>query len=393
MEKRLFFIDNLRWFLAFLVVLHHCALPYVEGVWWHVDMPQNAVLLEPFIAINAGFFMGLFFFISSFFIIPSIERNGLRHFLKHRVIRLGGPIALFYFIINPMILYAYYHYFRMHEPLNFFQYYFQIYFGFGDRPAGWSGPAWPDQQFMHIWFIVHLLIYSFVFGFIYYLLPQKSEEKSQKNNCVYSEKNTHLKVVFLIAFLTILTFLTRVFFPIGYWTALIGFIPFEPAHMPQYLVMFALGIFAFKLGWVDRITDRVGRCWLVVGLLCITIRFFQIFLWSINPWELISGSFSLQGGIYALWETTLCISMSIGLIYLFKKYVNQPKKEYKTLSQNAYAIYLFHMPVVTFLQYAFISVSIPALYVFAITGLLSICLTLLITEYILRRLPILKAIL
>lgn len=67
--SRLIFMDNLRVFLMVLVVAHHAAQPYgPTGGDWLIFNPERAAILGPFFAVNAAFFMGLFFFIAGYFL-------------------------------------------------------------------------------------------------------------------------------------------------------------------------------------------------------------------------------------------------------------------------------------------------------------------------------------
>ena len=59
-----------------------------------------------FIIAAQAFFMGMFFLISAYFTADSYDRKGGRAFLIDRLKRLGIPLLLFFFIINPLTTYA-----------------------------------------------------------------------------------------------------------------------------------------------------------------------------------------------------------------------------------------------------------------------------------------------
>ena len=108
-RQRLFYIDNLRIFLIALVVLHHLSITYgAPGGWYYNESQAGMPAIIPlsmFVASNQSFFMGMFFFISAFFIVPSVQRKGTGVFLKDRLIRLGIPTLIFYFILSPFTVY------------------------------------------------------------------------------------------------------------------------------------------------------------------------------------------------------------------------------------------------------------------------------------------------
>lgn len=95
---RIHFLDNLKIFLAIIVVLHHAAQPYGPGgSWWIPQDPYNFVdfvILGLFMAINASFFMGLFFMISAYFLPSSLQKKGAAKFMKDRLVKLGIPFLI-----------------------------------------------------------------------------------------------------------------------------------------------------------------------------------------------------------------------------------------------------------------------------------------------------------
>ena len=70
------------------------------------------------------------------------------------------PLVIFVLIIIPIEQYLFYINFWGYEQITFFNYYLDIYLGFGEKPIGWTGPSWPDIQMAHLWFIEHLLFYG-----------------------------------------------------------------------------------------------------------------------------------------------------------------------------------------------------------------------------------------
>ncbi|HEY0088195.1 MAG TPA: acyltransferase family protein, partial [Candidatus Lokiarchaeia archaeon] len=90
---RMLFVDNLRILLTILVLAHHTMITYgAAGGWYYRDPYTDeltSIILTICVAFNQAFFMGLFFFISAFFVPGSYDRKGPTQFLKDRFIRLG----------------------------------------------------------------------------------------------------------------------------------------------------------------------------------------------------------------------------------------------------------------------------------------------------------------
>src|SRR3712207_2769284 len=90
---RLAYVDNLRTLLATLVVVHHVGQAYgPTGGDWPIFNPTRTAILGPFFAVNASFFMGLFFLIAGYFVPQAYDRKGAGGFLKDRLLRLGVPL-------------------------------------------------------------------------------------------------------------------------------------------------------------------------------------------------------------------------------------------------------------------------------------------------------------
>ncbi|MFT3705132.1 MAG: acyltransferase family protein [Agriterribacter sp.] len=80
--KRLHYLDNLMIFLSMLVILHHVSIGYgTMGGWCYVTPEKLTgpvqVILSALSGVEASFSMCLFFFISAYLTIPSLEKKGL----------------------------------------------------------------------------------------------------------------------------------------------------------------------------------------------------------------------------------------------------------------------------------------------------------------------------
>jgi hypothetical protein len=87
-SNRLFYLDYLKVFLTFTVVVHHCVIIHADGFYpyygeWRAwkDQTQVSVLISwAVLQFNQSYFMGLFFFISGLVAVPSLERKGPKGF-------------------------------------------------------------------------------------------------------------------------------------------------------------------------------------------------------------------------------------------------------------------------------------------------------------------------
>ena len=70
----------------------------------------------------------------------------------------------------------------------------------------------------------------------------------------------------LIAVLALITWVVRWWYQVDDWVPLFGVLATEPAHLPQYLILFALGVAAYRGDWLRRMPAHLGAIWLGVGL-------------------------------------------------------------------------------------------------------------------------------
>ncbi|MBM3300851.1 MAG: acyltransferase family protein, partial [Deltaproteobacteria bacterium] len=258
---RLLFIDNLRIALMVLVIAYHVGLAYGPGDWWYFQNPDRSPMLRPFFTVNRAFFMSLFFMISGYFLPASYDRRGAGDFLKDRLLRMGIPLVVFLLVVIPVIMYAYCLNFRNYDRLPFLVYYWKLYFGWGGRPPGWSGPSWPDMQLGHLWFVQHLLIFALcysVWRLIRGPLPGVDREAERLPE--------NLKIIVFILALTAVTFVVRIWYPIYKWTAFLGFIQVSFADVPRDLSFFIIGVIARYRNWFINMPKSTGIAWLAIGV-------------------------------------------------------------------------------------------------------------------------------
>lgn len=370
MEKpRLFFLDNLKIALTILVVVHHVGQPYggSNGFWYYVS--DDSFHLGRFFSVNAGFFMSLFFLISAYFLPASFRKKGTKTFLLDRFKRLGVPLVFGFLVIMPVLMYFFYINFRPYGNISFIDYFFSIYLGFGEMPEGWSGPVFPDMQFGHLWFIEHLLVYALLYALLSRLL-------SSTVSFSLLEKLTNAKLFAIAVVVAIVTFAVRISYPIDHWEGLLGFVQVEYAHLPQYASFFILGLLAFKYQWFNQISVKLGGPWLAIGVVLAAARYFT----DIIPYS--QGGYNSTGLIYSFYETFLCFGLGFGLIFLFKVVFNNTNSFLKTIADNSFAVYIFHLPMAVAIQYLFTSAALAPVLKFVIVSILTIIATFLFSMLI-----------
>jgi glucan biosynthesis protein C len=334
---RLLFVDNIRVFLTILVILHHLMITYAgTGSWYYSEGRQDDLTRSIgswFCSIDQGYFMGLFLLISAYFVPGSYDRKGAGRFLKDRLIRLGIPLAVFSWVLHPLFVYGGLSLAgEVHLPL--WRFFATEYFGKYGQPLLGAGP---------LWFVEILLLFSLVYALVRLFVRSRPAasppETSFPSNAAIALFAVGLGVA---GFLVRLVFIRDEYF-------------FKPLNLQfpffaQYIALFVVGLIAYRRNWLLGLPDKTGRLWLGIAVLF-------VLLWPATDLPAVMGGGVTRGGWHwqslaaALWESFLCVSMCIGVIYLFRRYLNSQGRLAAFLVPNAYTAYIIHALVITSLAF------------------------------------------
>ncbi len=375
--SRILFVDNLRLFLTALVVIHHVMCIYSgSGSWYYQEGRQDfatSALGTWMLAVDQAFFMGLFMFVAAYFVPGAVDRKGIGRFVKDRLIRLGIPMVIYCWMVRPIWIYID-QVTRQGMSMTFttwYSLYFTRFFG-----VVGSGP---------LWFVEALLLFSI--GYAIWRLATRSRQ-GRPNIEIPFPRNTTLVLSALL--LGIVTIVVRLWSPVDRWFEPLNF---DFSHFPQYIILFVAGLIAYRNNWLANLPDQTGRQWLKASILL------ALFFWpmallggateNVTPFK---GGLHWQAAVYAIWEAYICLGLSISLIYLFRKYANRQSKISTELSRSAYAVYILHEPVITFMALAAAGLMIYPLAKFALATLVAIPLCFALAGLV-RRLPYIEKVL
>jgi len=378
-ETRKIYIDNLKTFLVTLVMLLHIAVTYGPiGFWYYYERTGllSTYLLGFFVSFNQAFLLGLFLMISAYFIIPSYNRKGPELFIRDKFRRLGIPLLFYIIIIGPFLIYIQ-KLFIAKEKVSFLYFYYNFII---KNIIIEAGP---------LWFLQALLILS-----IFYILLTEIIKKVLKKKAAFEKKGLdfpqNYKIILFIISLAIVTFLVRIRFPIE--TSIINL---QLCFLPQYVSLFILGIFAYRNNWFEKITYKKAVFWL--SALAFTTLLWPVLLFFSGTFKeaditLIAGGFRWQAFLYAFWEAIIVISVSISIIYLFKKKLNRQNNLFTSLYKSAYTVFIIHPLIIVPLSYCIKELEIHPLIKFSAVAIIGIPLAFLMGN-IIRKIPLLKRIL
>ncbi len=329
-KTRMAYVDNIRWLMIVMVVAMHACVTYSGiGDWIYrepkvLDIPSQLVF--SFYQVFAqGFFMGILFLIAGTFIPRAYDRKGFGGFLRDRLFRLGLPTLIYMLLLDPLtriIMRAFEGY--TVSLAGVAQWYAEYVTSL--RFITYSGP---------LWFALALLVFSAA-----YAVARAIAGVFGKRPAATEGRMTNAKAVVLVAVIAAAAFAIRLVQPIG--TSVVNM---QLCYFPQYIALFITGIWAGRTGALERMTPRFGIAWLRLA-----------FAAGVPAWFLLMGfGGALTGGVgaymggmtwqaaaLAAWEAFIAVSMSLGLIALFRERFNGGGPVSRFLSGNCFGVYVFH---------------------------------------------------
>jgi glucan biosynthesis protein C len=179
--------------------------------------------------------MGLFFFLSGYFTPASFERKGAGRFLKDRLLRLGIPLLVFMFVLNPIAA-----------------------MGINYVPATLTGLTTPLtwQQYPKLvgigplWFVLMLLFFDIGYAIWRAVRGKRAAQPESEPG-----PPSYPTIVAFILALALSSYLICIVWPLG--TYVLSFPTL--AYLPQYLSFFVLGTIAFHRNWLRTIPASMGK--------------------------------------------------------------------------------------------------------------------------------------
>lgn len=369
-SKRIYYIDKIKVLLCLMVISIHASVCYGgSGSWYYTERTNSMtakVVFTIFNAIVQSFSMGFFFFISAYFTPRSFNKKGTLKFLKDRFLRLGIPVIIFYFILNPTISYTLLTiiYKKNLSYLSF------LYHSISNLKNLGFGP---------LWFVTALLIFSLFYVGIKNLFKNKISIPFPNNKIIFS----------FIIFLGLLSFFTRLVCPTG-----VEILGMQLGYFPQYTFLFTLGIIAYENNWLNEIKSSCANLWFNIAIASIFILVITLLLGAnSNSVDAFLGGLHWQSFIYAAWEQFMCVGVCLKFITSFRDKFDTYSSFWSSMALSSYPVYIIHAPISVLIECLIIGFAVHPFikFLIVVTSVSVICFSL--SHYVLRRLPLLKKIL
>ncbi|OPY02701.1 MAG: glucans biosynthesis protein [Syntrophorhabdus sp. PtaB.Bin184] len=371
--QRMLYLDNLRLSFTFLVILHHLCLTYAASSGWYfyqyLNDPFTNLVLNILMGVGRTWVLACFFLISGYFTPGSLDRKGTWWFIKDRFIRIGIPLVIFALLIRPTMVYL-----LKQETLSLQYSWLENIFLLKNAAPG---PAW---------FLEVLLGFSLVYAAWRALAP--SGRQKQRETRPFPGNGA---IVLFILVLAAFTFVMRVYLPSEK-----QILHLRLGNYAEYVAFFFGGIVAYRNRWLEKLTDAVGKQWTVItaAAVCVYI-FFIVQAWATGEsLSFLRGGFFLKTLIATYVGTFIAVGSSICLIYLFRTYLNAQPGIVGPMTQDAYAAFIFHSPIIVAVTYWMQDTAVLHPFIkFLSAFVVGTVLSFLICHYFVKKIPYARRVL
>jgi len=331
-SKRLYYLDNIRSFVIFFVILQHAALIYAR-----YDGTQNIsqTIYRFIIGFTDIFMMPMLFFIAGYFALASIRKQGPQKFLRSKFLRIWIPWLKGLFLLLPLSVY----FLDMLKQLragsevmafgdhfmNFMAIIFTPHTGF--VKAGQLSPR-------HLWFLSVLFAFFVLFTLLYVLSGKIISKQHDKEH-----SSSKIIIALITAGVLSAVFYFMVSFAIGWGykpVSIFNIVYSDCARTSSYVVYFILGLYAFKGKWFSAGNMFHGaKYWYMASFASFALYLFTDFYLELgNSTETIL--------IRSLVRATLVLCLIVLMLDIFSKYFNTRKAISGTMADNSYTVYIIH---------------------------------------------------
>jgi len=345
--NRIYFLDNLRTFMIFLVILFHAAIVYQHGFEadWIVSDPiksDSIGLVGLYIDV---FVMFILFFISGYFIPNSLKSKNAWGFLESKFKRIMLPWIVAVFTLIPAYKaiflfsrglpqeewFSYFHLFqRTGEDLNFFAHN-------------------PTQHWL--WFLPVLFLFQ-----VLYLVLSKTNLLSIKIS---------LKTgVFLTFIIGLIYSMIIAGYDLRGWSYS-PLLDFQRERLLVYFMVFLLGSLCSKLRVFE--SNNRNRKYFILSTVVLTLslgvftvvamNFFFNLVYPDRNYFIVSEQ--IDGFIYYISLLLSMLSFLHIFIHTFRFRFNKSSKVMVQLNNNSYYVYIIHMIVLGVIALILVNISIP----------------------------------
>ncbi len=308
--------DTLRVAIIAGVIVMHAATGYVVDVGWYYEERTSSEAWQIALTVPAflgGLFaLGPLFFVAGWLAAPSLARKGPHDFAAGRLLRLGVPLVVFTFLVDPVADYVGHH--AQGQPGSLPDY-------LANRTgARDTGP---------MWFVAVILLFSI--GYAAWRAWRSA------STAPAAPSTWHLMAA--IGAIALLSFL------VWQWSSLAeeSWYNLKWAQWPQGGILVLLGVWAGERSWLEtwlpRIAARLG--WVALAALAVLLGLAGYGLAS-DDVGLIAGSANLPTFVFAWCDGTIAVAGGLWLVATLR--ARRPRASWwrAATARSSYATYVIH---------------------------------------------------
>ena len=372
-SNRVYFFDNLRYFMVLMVVVLHSAGAYNQNANRPVK-DQYSIVYDAISLFLDVFLMPSLFFIAGYFALPSLHQKNTWEFIKSKLKRLGIPFLIGIIIFGPLRNYIW-EYSRDPYPVSLWEHFLRIM----NRASVLHLPHY------YLWFISLLLMF-----FILFALSHEAKEKlfpgSLRSEEAIPSKAKVLSITMLFGIMmAFFGFLLQNFYMEREWVILGNLVQFQVVRIALYILSFSMGVYAFNKRWFEnRQAPGHFMVWAVFSVVLYVLLIKTMITSMTNPMLYPM----LQMALIQFLRTFLFLAVLFGFISFGVKYWDSASRANRLFAENSYNIYLLHLIIVFLAQLVLVKSIDGFIHLkFLIVCLVSISMSLLISRYAVARFP------
>ncbi len=383
--RKIYFLDNMRYLMVFLVIPLHALLSYfpVAGVNPFVSDAAHGQVSPLIFIFLESFPMEILFFIAGYFALSSLQKEGCRSFVVRKLKRLGIPLLLVIFFSNAILYYiqAYTESKDMLMPslwsvwIKYLQKIFTPHLGIVDLSSDFHPQIY--------WFLMVLLSFFLIFATLYWII-EKITEVSIKQQDADSPKYNLIIMILFGCIGGIGYFVANFFYLDKDWLSIGNIIVFRPTRVSIYIAFFTMGIYAYLKHWFSKI-PLPGK--ILPYAISLVLLFFPLVALVVQVHVHNSSSLLIHFA-HGFIRSFFCISALCLLINIEYSHFNKFSRINQKLAENSYNIYLLHFVIVVLFQLFFLRFTeMPVSFKFVAVTLFSWAVCFIVSNYFLKPYP------
>ena len=337
MKERKYFIDWVRVLAFSLLILFHCAMPFVT-VGWEVKNDQQYDRLTSIVWWFHQWRLPLLFFVSGAGINFSLARRSVMRFAGERFVRLFIPLAFAMLFTIPLQVY-----FEWLQENKIAMSYAEFY------PSVWNFVPYPDGSltWSHLWFVVYLFVFCLLLMPLFGLFKIKAMERFKQ---WIAGKLAH-PVAAACLFIPLMVY---------YFTLFLDHPEQLNLFDDWFIFTFSLTLlfYGYMLSSSNKFwqtCERYRYHYLAIAAVCIAVLFYE-FWWDMRfptqkDWRLY---------VYGTLNSVHIWFLIMAILGFARKHLNFSNRFLKYTTEAVYPFYILHQTIIVATGYYIVQWHIPS---------------------------------